>query len=248
MSRKQTLRPRVWVLLGLISPSSVLTAEQANPLANFVDRDTQEELTTLGSGKGCHDKLNENNVETLCETQTDNASTFDSEPILGLSSQIDIRPESCLSFFDDYLHTRRGLRIESALHTTPLFNHSQATVATFPVIDFISNDHAHVVKSKDLSSKIYTDESSEMPLFESIVADAEDINKRIFEPLDKLQTITATTNGKSTTLRLGDIKDLTLHITIQAGIATNHQIDQIALAKVELEKRWGFKLKIIEIP
>lgn len=243
MSKPKITSTEAFLFLCLLTASTDISADHNNPLTKFSLEDQQND-----KNQHCSDYVKIEASEALCQTQSENDSVFDTKPILSISTQIDIRPESCQSFFDDYLHTRRGLRIESALYTIPIFSNYTETVATFPVIDFINNSNAHVAKSKDLAAQIYSNDSLTNSLFESIVADAEDIEQRFLNVLTDKQLISATVHGKTTTIRAGDITSITLHIVIQAGMATADQINQIRLAKEEISNRLGFELTVIEIP
>lgn len=242
MSFNSSINSSIIILVGLSITSNNLLADHLLPSSN-ISIDEQSI-----ANQHCSDNIEPDASEPLCEIDSPNGSAFNTSPILNFSTQVDIRPITCESFFDDYLHTRRGIRIESALHTTSYFSGYMETVSTFPVIDFISEGKAHVTKSKDLTARIYNDNSGRSPLFDSIVSDAEDIEERFFKRLEQENSITASVQGKTTTIRAGEIDNLTVHIIIQAGMATPDQINQIKRAKNELNMRWGFKLEIFEIP
>lgn len=248
MSKPKAAHFRTWYFLSLITTSMQASADHEKPLSSFSNKTQSTDLELISDTQHCEQNPQKDTNEPLCERAVDDNRDFDTKPILNISTQLDIRPESCFSFFDDYRHTRRGLRIETALSTSPLFNDYQKTVSTFPVIDFIASGHAHVVKSKDLAAKIYQGNAELSPLYKSIIMDAEEVNQRIVNALDNNKTITATAYGESTSLQPGDITALTLHVVIQTSIATESQIEQIKLAENELNKQWGFKLRVIEIP
>ena len=90
----------------------------------------------------------------LCSA-VDGEDVFPSSPIDSQTLQLDVRPADCQSFFEDYLHTRRGLRIEDALQHIEFYKPYESTVTTFPIVDFISNDHIRVVKTRDLSAAVF---------------------------------------------------------------------------------------------
>jgi len=236
---------------------SLILALLALPLNGIADHGTPLELFSPDkipnknppiTSQHCLAVAPDGKAELLCQVENTNGVVFDTKPILDISSQIDIRPESCQSFFDDYLHTRRGLRIEAAIHGAPQFADNEKTVSTFPIVDFIANKEAHVLVSKDLSSTIYISKSNDEPLYASIIEDAEAIEERFVRELAVNKSITAKANGQSTTIDYGEVESLTLHIVIQSGIPTLAQITQIRRAEKELRKRWNLKLKIIEIP
>ena len=244
MSNSKKLNFRKSVLIGLISTSTSVLADHYNQLVEF----SADEISDSLEYQNCLEQDSEDSTEQLCNTQNDKQVIFDTKPILSISEQVDIRPETCESFFDDYLHTRRGLRIESALNTIPIFKNYTESVSTFPIVDFIGNGKAHVVKSKDLSAQIYSSESNPQPLYQSIIEDAEAIKERFLDVLAEKQVMTATVHGRTTTIRAGDVTTIDLHIVVQASMATPNQIEQIKFAEKELKNRWGFNLRIIEIP
>jgi len=166
---------------------------------------------------------------------------FDNPLIADASTQIDIRPPNCKSYFDDYLHTRRGLQIEQALGNHFSLNGFAATPQTFPVIDFINNDTAHVIKSRDLSKAIF---QSENALYEQIMLDIQEI-ETLF---DDTNSLSAHYQGQSMTLRETQIQRSVLNIVIQNGLATESQKRQINRVLIELEQRTDIVLSIIEIP
>jgi len=187
--------------------------------------------------------------ETLCQAALeDNDALSFAEPILPESQQLDIRPGNCFSFFDDYLHTRRGLRIESALKRSLFYKKYESTVSTFPVIDFIDNGVARVVKTRDLASDSFNNPNNENALFDQIMNDAKDINERFVNILESEDSISATSNGKTTKIVVGDVKEIFLDIVVQTGMASASHTSQIKRAKDEVLRRWGYRLQLIEIP
>lgn len=238
---------RALLLLSVIGISTKICADHDVPLENH-PLDAAPSSTESIQYQHCNKDYLEEKPEILCEVKSTDAPAFNTKPILSFAEQVDIRPENCESYFDDYLHTRRGLRIESALEVMPRFRHYTGTVSTFPVIDFYGMGHAHVVKSKDLTAQVYSGNTESDALYKSIMADAADIQERFLDVLAEDQFITDSVRGVTTTIRNGDISNVVLHIVIQTGIATADQINQLKRAKLELDSRWGFNLKVIEIP
>ena len=222
-------------------------ADHNNPLADF-SKTGEIEIQNQQRFHDCEDEPINNDDDKLCSPEESAIPAFDSPPILNISTQIDIRPENCHSFFDDYRHTRRGLRIESALAGTDEFRSTTPTVANFPIVDFVDGTHAQIVKSKDLTAQIYAAGSAEHTLFDSIMQDAEDISSKFLTELQEKQLIKATADGESTIIRNGEIADISLNIVVQAGMATSEQIHHISRARAEIIQRYGFELKVIEIP
>ena len=187
--------------------------------------------------------------EILCQAALeDNDALSFAEPVLPESQQLDIRPGNCFSFFDDYLHTRRGLRIESALKQSLFYKKYESTVSTFPVIDFIDNGVARVVKTRDLASDSFNNPNNENALFDQIMNDAKDINERFFNILESEGSISATSNGKTTKIVMGNVKEIFLDIVVQTGMASASHTSQIKRAKDEILRRWGYRLQLVEIP
>jgi len=193
-------------------------------------------------------EINED-TEKLCDiSNNESAPVFHSPPVLPSSIQLDVRPENCLSFFDDYLHTRRGLRIESALALSDFYAKYANTVSNFPTVDFIANGHIRVVKTRDLMVDSFNNANNNESLFDQIMQDAADIHDRFLTRLQSENEISATNNGVTTSIASKDVLSVTLDIVIQSGIASESQVSQINRAIKELAKRWGFKLQVIEIP
>lgn len=230
-------------ILGLcVNPTTAISNYiQTNDKPTDKNENTSELPNLLECGKN-------DQIEKLCDAEDSEIPAFESNPIVYFSKQIDIRPENCGSFYDDYLHFRRGMRVESALGTVSGFSSYRETVSTFPVIDFISGTRGHVVKSKDLTSDTYNKQSLNGPLFDSIVKDAREIQIRILDELDNKGYLSATAKGLTTTIRNGELRDITLNVIIQASMASEYQIIQIRKAKEEIKRVWGFDLAIIEIP
>lgn len=197
--------------------------------------------------KHCIDPYNE--TETLCPLPVNERSqAFNTKPITIDAIQLDIRPENCQSFFDDYLHTRRGLRIESALNLSQHYERYSATVVNFPVVDFYSNGEIRVVKSRDLSSDSFVGDANKNGLYDQLIKDANSINEDFLKKFETETVITASSSNATTSLVKTDVRVITLDVIIQTGIASEIQIEQIKKAKQDMKDRWGFNLQVIEIP
>ncbi len=187
--------------------------------------------------------------ETLCEIQgSDASSAFNTPSLIGDALQIDIRPENCGSFFDDYLHTRRGLRIESALETSDFYGSYNTTVSVFPIVDFYANGLVRVVKTRDLTAESFAKDSKGDALYKQIIDDAKEIKKRLIANLQNAHSLIASSDGSTTIITADDVKNVVLDVVVQAGMATASHIEQLKRAAIELKTQWGFELKIIEIP
>lgn len=235
MNNKNLIRSINIAILSLATQPSYASNTDLN---QFINRN-------LANLHECEPK---DDQEPLCDISTTEQPAFDTQPITYFSDQIDLRPENCESFYDDYLHFRRGMRVESALGTVSNFNSYQETVSTFPVIDFISGSRGHVVKSKDLTSTTYNKPTLNGPLYDSIIADALDIQTRVFDSIKEKGYLAASAKGSTTIIRHGELKQVSMHIIIQAGMATDRQVSEIIKAREEVKRVWGFDLEIIEIP
>jgi len=213
---------------------------------------TADQLKPLKSSNSLFDENciePDSNIEKLCDISTDSGiPVFSAPPVIPDAIQLDVRPENCESFFDDYIHTRRGLRIESALGISTFYQEYKETVSNFPIVDFLTNGHVRVVKTRDLLVNSFNNSSNDESLFEQILKDAEDVNDQLLNELLENGEISATSKGVTTTISADDVQQITLDIVIQSGIATASQIDQLNRAKAELKSRWGFELQVIEIP
>jgi hypothetical protein len=166
---------------------------------------------------------------------------FDIPLIADATTQIDIRPPNCNSYFDDYLHTRRGLQIEQALADHFQLNGFTATPQTFPVIDFIENNTAHIVKSRDLSKAAF---QSDNALYDQIMLDIQEIDTMF----NDTNSLSAHYQGRSMTIQQNQIQRSVLNIVIQNGLATEPQKQQLQRVLTELEQRTDVTINIIEIP
>jgi len=190
------------------------------------------------------------NVDLRCETEettsndvctSDEKYRFSNPSLNSNTIQIDIRPPDCKSYFDDYLHTRRGLNIEKALeHLFAQYSYT-ATPQTFPVIDLMNGNTAHVIKSRDLSKPVFQAQDA---LYETLKQDIIEI-ERLFE---NRNTHTANFQGQSTTITQSQVDNYVLNIVIQNGLATDSQKQQLLKILKELEGRKDITLNVIEIP
>ena len=204
--------------------------------------------------RGYTELLSYKSGETLNELHCDNPEPtpdshcaprkqflFSSPLVASNTTQIDIRPPNCKSYFDDYLHTRRGLHIESALASHFRLNGYTPTPQTFPIIDFINGNTAHIIKSRDLSKENLQSKSA---LYDQLKQDIQEIDK-MFEQNTELS---ANFQNQSMTIRQNQIQRSVLDIVIQNGLATESQKQQILKVINELQHRPNISLNIIEIP
>ncbi len=236
----------VRILFKLILNQTVLATVAS--ISCLAQAGTTEPIAT--SQSAIHDCLEPETVQDdFCRTvDQENVFDFQTSPILLHSVQIDVRPADCRSFFEDYLHPRRGLRIERALENIDYYDSYRSTVTTFPVVDFIDGGEIRVVKTRDLSADMFNNPNNPDALYDQILNDAESVRTDLLDKLGERNILTATVNGVTTTISRDDFDAITIDIIIQAGMASLAQIEQIQRAKLEIEKRWGFKLQILEIP
>jgi len=181
-------------------------------------------------------------------TTTPPPSTFTLSPQIANSIKIDLRPQSCRSYFTDYNGIKRGVELEGGMLSHPRYITLISTVRSFPIVDFIDGNVAIAVHSKDLNSKTYSSPNYPNGLYKSIVVDGKNAHEKFLEPLQEKGTVSATEKGNTTTINNNEIDSLTMELMIRAGVATPDQINQINRARLELLKRWKIKLVVVEIP
>ncbi len=194
--------------------------------------------------------LTENTTEDDCPEQCDASAyppsnDFQAGPSIDEALTIDIRPETCQSYFDAYVGIERGSRIEQALAYTDPFAGSVATVRSFPVVDFIAQGEARVVRSRDLASQSYAEPGS---LYERLMRDGRDIEAGLIIPLSEDGFIERTELGRTTRLEASDSVTIMLEVIVQHGMINVDQLDDIRRAASDLASTWGIALRIIEIP
>jgi len=186
---------------------------------------------------------------TLCSsTELENTHQFINPMAIENAKQLDLRPADCGSFFDDYMHTRRGASIETALGSTEPFNQLIATSRTFPVVDYFNDTEAHMVTSRDLTADSYLSTNGSKPLYDQLISDAERVQTAFVNRMAKDGLITANDGKKTTEMYKNKNRTIYIDVVVQADMASDSQIAQIKLATTEIMKRFGFKLQIIEIP
>ncbi len=162
--------------------------------------------------------------------------------------KIDLRPQSCRSYFVDYNGIDRGVKLEAGMLRHSRYSNLLPTVRSFPVVDFIDGREAVAVYTKDLTSKTYNPISHPDGLYKSILQDAHNIDDKFLSKLQTLGSVSAKEKGETTTIRQSQVDTLRMEIMIQAGVATPTQLAQIERARLSLMARWNIKLLVVHIP
>lgn len=161
---------------------------------------------------------------------------------------VDIRPANCNSFFDDYKHTRRGTNIENALRTVEPYKQLTSTSRVFPLVDFYSISELRVVQSRDLLADIYNNPLREDYLYTQLLQEATLISSKLVNKLKELGSISANDGTRITTIEHSANRKIYMDLVIQAGTATEQQIEQLNRAIDAIGQKFGYTLAIIEIP
>jgi hypothetical protein len=196
------------------------------------------------------EQSNADNADMDCPDQCDTNNhpapdDFESGPSIDEALTIDVRPESCQSYFREYIGIERGSRIEEALAHAHHYAGAVATVRSFPIVDFISDGEARVVRSRDLASQTYTASGA---LYERLMRDGRDIESGLIMPLREDGAIERTELGATTRLEAASAVTIVLEVVVQHGMTTSIQLDELRRAASDLASTWGIVLRIIEIP
>jgi len=183
-----------------------------------------------------------------CDTQASPApSDFQTLSDIPNAIRIDIRPASCESYFTDYYGTQRGTQIEDALGNHPRYAELDHAVRSFPIVDFYEDGEIRVVRSRDLASTTLSSERGE-PLYNRLIRDGADIQRRLFDVIAENGSITVQENGSTTSISGEEIEDVILEVVVRYDLATPAQIVQIENARQKLLEQFDVVLQIIEIP
>jgi len=161
--------------------------------------------------------------------------------------RIDARPQSCRSYFTDYSSIERGVLIETHFSFRSIFAPMEATVRSFPIVDFIGENQLHVAHSRDLTSDTYS-LRNENPLYDSLMQDGAEIMSVFLNPLQDAGFLSVNELGENTTIRSDQFDSVVLNLVIRFDIASSHQIAQIQRARRDLFELYGIYLRVIEIP
>ena len=187
-------------------------------------------------------------VDSCDTSQHPPAENFFSEMTIPGAVRVDARPASCESYFIEFYGTERGSEIETGFEQHERYAQAQATVRSFPIVDFLLNGEALVIRSRDLTSASYNNPDNADALYQRLLRDGSEINQLLLQPLMEQETIMVTEQGDSTSLTQADVQVVVLELVIQAGMASAEHIAQMQRAAQELAARWGIVLRIIEIP
>ena len=162
--------------------------------------------------------------------------------------RVDARPDSCQSYFVDYHGIIRGQAIEAGFEQHDRYIGFEATVNSFPIVDFITPDEWLVIKSRDLTSPFYNDPDDPDALYEMLMDDGQAIEAQLLAPLSETGYLEVSENGQTTRLTRDDAGNVVLEVVIQYGMATPAHREQIERAAAELQALYGIELRVIEIP
>ena len=175
-------------------------------------------------------------------------SSFQLSQPIPHSVKIDLRPQSCRSYFVDYNGIDRGVKLEAGMLTHARYTNLVSTVRSFPVVDFIDGREAVAVYTKDLTSKTYNPISQPDGLYQSIVQDAQKADDKFLNRLKTQGFVSAKEKGITTTITNIQIDALRMEVMIQAGVATSAQLAQIEQARLTLLATSNIKLVTVFIP
>ncbi len=164
------------------------------------------------------------------------------------SVKIDLRPQSCRSYFVDYNGIDRGVKLEAGMQTHARYTNLVSTVRSFPVVDFIDGREAVAVYTKDLTSKAYNPISQPDGLYQSIIQDAQKADDKFLNKLKTQGFVSAKDKGITTTISNTQVDALRMEVMIQAGVATPSQLAQIEQARLTLLATSNIKLVTVLIP
>lgn len=181
---------------------------------------------------------------SACEPESA-PSDFLAGPSIAGAITIDIRPSNCSSFFTEFVDIDRGALIETALADTEHYALTEATVRSFPIVDFIGQGEARVVRSRDLASDSYTSDGA---FYDRLMRDGRDVADGLLAPLANDGFIERQEEGRVTRLDADPPIKVVLEIVVQHGMASQSQIEQMRLAATDLAQQWDIELRIIEIP
>lgn len=187
-------------------------------------------------------------VDSCDTTQNPPAENFFSEVYIPGAVRVDARAASCESYFIEFYGTERGSEIETGFEQHARYAQAQATVRSFPIVDFLLNGEALVIRSRDLTSASYNNPDDADALYQRLLRDGSEINQLLLQPLMEQETIMVTEQGDSTSITQADVQVVVLELVIQAGMASAEHIAQMQRAAQELAARWNIILRIIEIP
>lgn len=183
-----------------------------------------------------------------CDTEQNPAPGFQAIESRPGMSTLDARPASCQSYFVEFYGTVRGEEIEAGLEEHPPYAGMIATNRSFPIIDFINGDELIVVRSRDIGSPTYNNPDSSDNLYERLMRDGEQIQRRALDPLESEGVLSGTENGRTTLITYGEQQSVALHLLIRQDMASAGHWQQIENARTALASRYGIRLQVVIIP
>ncbi|MEE9321474.1 MAG: hypothetical protein V3U76_13570 [Granulosicoccus sp.] len=193
-------------------------------------------------------KCQDPEVNTVCDVANHPPPDgFTSAVTASETIRIDARPQSCNSYFTDFSDIDRGVLIERHLANTDNFASMEATVRSFPIVDFIAANEIYIEHSRDLTNDTYS-RANDNPLYDSLMRDGTEIVNVFLNPLQDAGALSTNELGESTTIRYDQFDTVVLNLVIQFNIASPDQLAQIQQARHELLAQYGIYLQVIEIP
>ncbi len=232
-----------------VPASSPGTELDDNPLG-----ETDDDANPAASDDKPNQTLLENLHESVDEPQacdTDNSPPpegFLTPSLDPLVIRVDARPGSCQSYFVDFEGIDRGQAIESGFEGHDRYDGFEATVNSFPIVDFITDEGLLIVISRDLISASYNDPASPDALYDTLMRDARAIQSQLLHPLQEQGSLEVSENGQTTRLTVDEVGKPVLEVVIQYDMATPAQRDQIRRAAEDMMVLHGIELRVIEIP
>jgi len=197
-----------------------------------------------------------NNFQTSTDHTTEECNTENSPPpenfwassVPGATS-IDLRPQSCNSYFVESFGTTRGQEIEYGLDGHSRYARYSSTTRSFPIVDLIAEDELLVVRSRDLTSRSYDAQLFPEGLYRRLLQDAIDIQEIFISPLQEFGFLEATDHQDTTRVTHEFLdRPIVLEVIIRHGHASPEQITQINRARSIIANAYGIELRLVEIP
>ena len=190
-------------------------------------------------------------ADTVCDTEAfPPPEGFLDGPGIPGAVRRDVRPGSCRSHFVEHVGTRRGLAIEHGLGRLDGTGIGLPTVPSFPIVDFVTADELVVVRSRDLASPTYDDPTRDA-LYERLMRDGRDVERLLLAPLSEDGHVAAPAPagvGGIRRIETTPARTVVLELVVRHGMASASQVAQIERARVELARRYGIELRVVEIP
>lgn len=193
--------------------------------------------------------FNNDEVIETCDVQNNPIADFESTHTRDGTVRLDARPHSCESYFIEYFGTERGAEIERGLANHSPYDSLLPTVRSYPIVDFIDDNRLLVVRSRDLANPSFNDVANPNALLYRLMRDGREIQTRFLTPLNEQGQVSATEDGRTTTISLGsEPPNIVLQLIVRDQIASPTHWAQITQARDQLFTKYGIALEVIIIP